>query len=78
MKDFDPITSWDADTASQYDNYLRGDEQEASTFLASYVEGGNALEFAIGTGRIAIPLSEKGVRVAGIESSPQMVERLQC
>ena len=78
MKDFDPITSWDADTASHYENYLRGDEEAAADFLAGYAEGGHALEFAIGTGRIAIPLKEKGVQVHGIESSPHMIERLHA
>ena len=78
MKGFDPIANWDADSAERYTNYLRGDEEDAATFLSSYAEGGNALEFAIGTGRIAIPLLEKGVRVDGIESSPQMVEGLHA
>jgi SAM-dependent methyltransferase len=36
-----------------------------------------ALEFGIGTGRIALPLSRKGVRVHGIDLSPEMVSRLQ-
>lgn len=76
MKDFDPIARWDSDAAERYANYLRGDEEDAATFLSSYAEAGNALEFAIGTGRIAIPLLEKGVRVDGIESSPQMVAGL--
>ncbi|MGB0386471.1 MAG: methyltransferase domain-containing protein [Ardenticatenaceae bacterium] len=78
MKDFDPIARWDAEAASRYENYLRGDEEDAAKFLSGYAEGGNALEFAIGTGRIAIPLTQRGVRVDGIESSPQMVERLHA
>ena len=78
MKDFDPIASWDTDVASRYDKHIRGDEVEASIFLSDYAAGGNALEFAIGTGRIAIPLMKKGVQVDGIESSPQMVERLHA
>jgi len=78
MKNFDPIASWDADRASRYENYLRGDEEEATTFLASYAAGGNALEFAIGTGRIALPLLEKGVQVDGIEASSHMVEVLKA
>ena len=38
--------------------------------------GGPALELGIGTGRIAVPLSGRGVRVAGIELSAAMVEQL--
>lgn len=40
-------------------------------------DGGAALEFAIGTGRVAVPLAEKGVSVTGIELSRPMVERLR-
>ena len=39
--------------------------------------GGGALELGIGTGRIAVPLAERGVRVAGIDLSPDMVAELQ-
>jgi hypothetical protein len=37
--------------------------------LAEFANRGRALEFAVGTGRVAIPLSEHGVSVAGIELS---------
>jgi SAM-dependent methyltransferase len=40
--------------------------------------GGGALELAIGTGRIALPLARRGVRVAGIDLSPDMVARLRA
>jgi SAM-dependent methyltransferase len=39
--------------------------------------GGRALELAIGTGRIALPLAERGVQVAGIDLSPDMVAQLR-
>ena len=45
-------------------------------FLLPLAAGG-ALELAIGTGRIAIPLAERGVRVAGIDLSPDMVAELR-
>jgi ubiquinone/menaquinone biosynthesis C-methylase UbiE len=38
---------------------------------------GGALEFAIGTGRIALPLSRRGVPVQGIDLSPDMVAQLR-
>jgi SAM-dependent methyltransferase len=40
--------------------------------------GGGALELAIGTGRIAVPLAARGVRVAGIDLSPDMVAQLRA
>lgn len=75
--------TWDAETASSYDT--PGSGMFAPALLASTVErlaalagAGPALEFAIGTGRVAVPLSERGVAVSGIESSPAMVERLRA
>ncbi len=44
--------------------------------LAGLANGGAALEFGIGTGRIALPLSERGLRVHGIELSPAMIAQL--
>jgi SAM-dependent methyltransferase len=45
--------------------------------LAELAGGGRALEFAIGTGRVAVPLAERGVPVTGIELSEPMVEVLR-
>ena len=78
MKGFDPSTSFGADAAAHYDDDTRGDEEDAAAFLAEYAREGPALEFAIGTGRIALPLAGKGVRVDGIELSPHMVEQLRA
>jgi len=47
-------------------------------FLAELANGGDALELGIGTGRIALPLSQRGVRVHGIELSPDMAARLRA
>jgi SAM-dependent methyltransferase len=44
--------------------------------LDSLAAGGRALEFAIGTGRVGIPLSERGVPVTGLELSQPMIDRL--
>jgi SAM-dependent methyltransferase len=46
-------------------------------FLAELAGDGAALELGIGTGRIALPLSERGVRVRGIDLSEAMVARLR-
>ena len=45
--------------------------------LAELAGDGRALEFAIGTGRIALPLAERGVPVAGIDNSEAMLARLR-
>jgi hypothetical protein len=46
--------------------------------LAELAGTGAALEFGIGTGRIALPLSRRGIRVRGIELSAPMLERLNA
>jgi SAM-dependent methyltransferase len=46
--------------------------------LAEFAGDGGALEFGIGTGRIALPLAERGVRVAGIDNSEAMLARLRA
>ena len=48
-----------------------------TTFLADYAGDGAALEFAVGTGRVAIPLQARGVPVTGIDYSAAMIEALQ-
>jgi SAM-dependent methyltransferase len=50
----------------------------AVDFLASLAGGGAALELGIGTGRIALPLSRRGVPVHGIDLSPAMVARFRA
>jgi SAM-dependent methyltransferase len=78
-----PEDQFGEDVASQYDD---SDEPEfdpeviASTvdFLAPLATNGRALEFAIGTGRIALPLAERGIDVRGIDLSPAMVARLRA
>jgi SAM-dependent methyltransferase len=73
---------WDADAAARYDTpgvgmfspEVLGPTVEVLSQLAG---SGPALEFAIGTGRVAIPLSEAGVQVTGIELSHAMIAGLR-
>jgi SAM-dependent methyltransferase len=51
--------------------------EPAVEFLADLAGAGPALELGIGTGRLALPLSQRGVRVRGIELSPDMVAQLR-
>ena len=72
------MTDWFAgDVAARYDSSTAGMPVEPVVdFLAPLAHGG-ALELAIGTGRIAVPLAERGIRVAGIDFSPDMVAELR-
>jgi SAM-dependent methyltransferase len=47
-------------------------------FLAELARGGRALELGVGTGRIAIPLAERGVEVVGIDASDRMLAKLRA
>jgi len=47
-------------------------------FLAGLAREGRALELGIGTGRVALPLAERGVSVHGIDLSEEMVARLRA
>ena len=50
----------------------------AVEFLAALAGPGPAVEFGIGTGRLAVPLRRRGVRVHGVELSPAMLEQLRA
>ncbi len=69
--------------AERYDATLgeRGDPAVVAAtvgFLADLAADGAALELGIGTGRIALPLVARGVRVHGIDLSPDMVAQLRA
>ena len=78
MDRYNPILSFGEEVASTYDDNPRGDEAAAVAFLEHAARGGPALELAIGTGRIALPLAARGIRVDGIDLSPAMVARLRA
>jgi SAM-dependent methyltransferase len=77
MDGFDPAASFGKDLSRRYDTHRRGDEEETVAFLAGLAAGRDALEFAVGNGRIALPLAQAGVRVDGIELSQDMVDRMR-
>ena len=64
------------DVAARYDEDAGDAPAELVDFLAELAGDGAALEFAIGTGRVAVPLAGRGVPVTGIELSPDMAAQL--
>ena len=72
---------FDEAVAARYDSDHGGTDPKLIELTADTLRdlagGGAALEFAIGTGRIALPLTERGVPVKGIELSKAMVARLR-
>jgi SAM-dependent methyltransferase len=77
VENYEPVMSFDEDVAARDIQFVRGDEAVAVAFLEQLARGGQALELAIGTGRIAVPLAARGVHVDGIDLSPAMVAKLR-
>jgi len=79
MQNYKPEMSFDKNVAESYDDSAnRGDEAATVALLEELARGGPALELAIGTGRIALPLSKRGVHVDGIDFSAAMVAKLKA
>lgn len=73
---------WDEATADSYDRtsaymFEPAVLDPAVDVLSRLAGDGPALELAIGTGRVAIPLQQRGVSVTGIELSPHMAAHLR-
>jgi SAM-dependent methyltransferase len=75
--------TWDRDVAEVYDATYKA-MFEPSVLdpivdrLAELAQGGPALEFAAGTGRVTLPLSARGIALHGLELSPHMAEQLRA
>ena len=75
--------TWDAERAGVYDDaYAALFEPSVldpmTGLLAELARGGSLVEFAVGTGRVALALSARGIAVHGIELSRPMAERLSA
>ena len=78
MDGFETITFGER-YAEVYDTLCARDDTAATVdLLEQLAQGGPALELAIGTGRVAIPLAARGLRVEGVEISPPMVKELRA
>jgi len=77
-----PEDYFDERVAARYDDDAEisgaGVVDPVVDLLAELAGDGAALELGIGTGRIALPLAQRGVRVHGIDLSTAMVERLRA
>jgi SAM-dependent methyltransferase len=77
------VVKWGRDLAEAYDaiyaaSYVPSVLEPQVGLLADLAQGGRALEFGIGTGRVALPLRQRGVAVEGIELSEPMAEQLRA
>ena len=79
MPDYDASTYGDR-IAKVYDEWFAvpSDADDAVAFLSDLGGSGPVLELGIGTGRIALPLAQRGHRVHGVDASEAMVQRLRA
>jgi len=66
---------YDENSSAMFDPAVLGPTVD---LLADLAEGGPALEFAVGTGRVALPLAARGLDVAGLDESEAMLARLRA
>ncbi|MEJ2706910.1 MAG: class I SAM-dependent methyltransferase [Anaerolineales bacterium] len=71
-------TTYGERIAQIYDELYVEVEDAAIDLLQELVNGGKALELGIGTGRVALPLFQRGVPVTGIDASQSMIARLRA
>lgn len=78
MATFDPRL-YGARWADKYDEWHTGlmDDEGAVATLHDLASGGTVLELGVGTGRLAVPLAERGVEVVGVDISPEMLAKLR-
>lgn len=61
-----------------YDEFFQKFDPACIDLLCEFTAGGQALELGVGTGRIALPLSAKGVKIQGIDASKAMLAKLRA
>jgi SAM-dependent methyltransferase len=60
--------------AAFYDPWSRSVTEDVELYVDhALASGGPVVELAVGTGRIAVPIAEAGIRVIGVDSSPEML-----
>jgi SAM-dependent methyltransferase len=64
--------------AAVYDDLYQTYDEQAISILSELAGSEPALELGIGTGRVALPLRQKGVRVHGIDASTAMLDKLRA
>jgi SAM-dependent methyltransferase len=79
LPDYDPTTYGDR-IADVYDEWFAvpSDTEDTVGFLSDLAGSGPVLELGIGTGRVALPLAQRGHEVRGVDASEAMVEKLRA
>ena len=78
VKEFGPSTFGELNAEDYDELHDPGTTDECVNLIAELAGSGTVLELAVGTGRIALPLTERGLSVHGIEGSERMVSKLKA
>lgn len=80
VSDFDPRVYGTSGIAGEYDDLYEAewDTPGAVGRIAELAAGGRVVEFGIGTGRLALPLSARGVQIHGVDASVEMIAELRA
>jgi 2-polyprenyl-3-methyl-5-hydroxy-6-metoxy-1,4-benzoquinol methylase len=78
LKEFDPSTFGELNAEDYDELHDAGTINECVNLIAELASSGSILELAVGTGRIALPLIERGLSVHGNEGSERMVSKLKA
>ena len=76
MEEYRPET-YGEKIADIYDDWYSSPDESSIALLCDLAQSGRVLELGIGTGRVALPLKDKGIDISGIDASPSMVEKLR-
>lgn len=77
MFDFTDYSSYGEKISKKYDDWYPSYDEKMIDRLEEMAGKGRVFELGIGTGRVAIPLIERGIDIAGLDSSPAMLEKLK-
>jgi SAM-dependent methyltransferase len=77
MKGYGPETFGTLNAENYDELHDPGTTEQAVEVLAGLAGNGKVLELAIGTGRVALPLADRGIAIEGVDASPDMVDQLR-
>ena len=78
MKDYGPETFGQLNAEDYDELHDPGTTEESVALIAELAGQGKVLELAIGTGRVALPLTQRGLEVHGLDASPEMIAKLRA
>lgn len=77
MKDYGPKTFGKLNAEDHDELHDPRTKEKTIALIAELAGWGRVFELAIGTGRVAVPLAQRGVMIEGMDASPEMVAKMR-